>query len=421
MWNLAVEQHRHWRPGRKSAPGYLEQCRRLTRVRAEHPWLAPARRWCSSRPCATSPGPWRTARPSLLRAHRGTPARVRRRRPAGATARRARTSGRTRSVRPVTAPSRGDRARPGAAARAPPPPRCPVRRPRRWRPVPHRPVDAPDGGAWHLAASVASRWPAESTSRPGARSRADRRAGIRSGTAPRVADPDHAGSRCRGDRLHRTSASGASRRTGRSPAAGDVRARRSAIAPVTLVPIAQHGQVGVMREARLGEPAAGRQRDPELHAVQAGGPLRRGFLRMGDPAAGGHQVELAGADQLLAAEAVPVQHQPAEQPARRLQAGVRVRRHLHARTGAHVVGPVVVEEAPGTDGPQRPAAGAAGAPRCRLPPRPSVLRARRPRGAPPGRWRRAAASVTGSGDGSRLLMIRRYAGRPSGRRPRTPR
>jgi putative transposase len=38
--NLAVEQHRHWRPGRASAPGYLEQCRQLTTARAEHPWLA---------------------------------------------------------------------------------------------------------------------------------------------------------------------------------------------------------------------------------------------------------------------------------------------------------------------------------------------------------------------------------------------
>ena len=40
VWNLAVEQHRHWRPGRKSAPGYLQQCRQLTAARAEHPWLA---------------------------------------------------------------------------------------------------------------------------------------------------------------------------------------------------------------------------------------------------------------------------------------------------------------------------------------------------------------------------------------------
>jgi len=39
-WNLAVEQHSHWHPGRNSAPGYLEQCRQLTAARAGHPWLA---------------------------------------------------------------------------------------------------------------------------------------------------------------------------------------------------------------------------------------------------------------------------------------------------------------------------------------------------------------------------------------------
>jgi transposase len=40
VWNLAVEQHLSWHPGRKAAPGYLEQCRQLTQARAEHPWLA---------------------------------------------------------------------------------------------------------------------------------------------------------------------------------------------------------------------------------------------------------------------------------------------------------------------------------------------------------------------------------------------
>src|SRR6266566_6151425 len=40
LWNLAVEQHSHWHPGRASAPGYLEQCRQLTQARAAHPWLA---------------------------------------------------------------------------------------------------------------------------------------------------------------------------------------------------------------------------------------------------------------------------------------------------------------------------------------------------------------------------------------------
>ena len=40
VWNLAVEQHSHWHPRRKSAPGYLEQCRQLTQARAGYPWLA---------------------------------------------------------------------------------------------------------------------------------------------------------------------------------------------------------------------------------------------------------------------------------------------------------------------------------------------------------------------------------------------
>src|SRR5271169_3284063 len=40
VWNLAVEQDSHWRPGRAGAPGYLQQCRQLTAARAGHPWLA---------------------------------------------------------------------------------------------------------------------------------------------------------------------------------------------------------------------------------------------------------------------------------------------------------------------------------------------------------------------------------------------
>ena len=40
VWNLAVEQHSHWHPGRPGAPGYLQQCRQLTQARAENPWLA---------------------------------------------------------------------------------------------------------------------------------------------------------------------------------------------------------------------------------------------------------------------------------------------------------------------------------------------------------------------------------------------
>jgi putative transposase len=39
VWNLAVEQQSHWRPGRTCAPGYLEQCRQLTLARAGYDWL----------------------------------------------------------------------------------------------------------------------------------------------------------------------------------------------------------------------------------------------------------------------------------------------------------------------------------------------------------------------------------------------
>ncbi|MFL6052776.1 MAG: RNA-guided endonuclease InsQ/TnpB family protein, partial [Actinoallomurus sp.] len=40
VWNLAVEQHGHWRSGRASAPGYVEQSRQLTEARKAFAWLA---------------------------------------------------------------------------------------------------------------------------------------------------------------------------------------------------------------------------------------------------------------------------------------------------------------------------------------------------------------------------------------------
>ncbi|MGZ5363642.1 MAG: helix-turn-helix domain-containing protein [Mycobacterium sp.] len=38
VWNLAVEQQRHWQPGRR-APGYGVQAAQLTDARAEYEWL----------------------------------------------------------------------------------------------------------------------------------------------------------------------------------------------------------------------------------------------------------------------------------------------------------------------------------------------------------------------------------------------
>jgi transposase len=40
VWNLAVEQQSWWRPGRATAPGWVQQCRQLAEARAEFPWLA---------------------------------------------------------------------------------------------------------------------------------------------------------------------------------------------------------------------------------------------------------------------------------------------------------------------------------------------------------------------------------------------
>jgi IS605 OrfB family transposase len=40
VWNLACEQYQHWRPGRASVPGYVEQSRQLTEARKVFGWLA---------------------------------------------------------------------------------------------------------------------------------------------------------------------------------------------------------------------------------------------------------------------------------------------------------------------------------------------------------------------------------------------
>ena len=68
MWNLAVEQHAHWRLGRKSAPGYLDQCRQLTQARAEHPWLAQAPDGAAAGPAGLRPGDDGVLRPETGRA-----------------------------------------------------------------------------------------------------------------------------------------------------------------------------------------------------------------------------------------------------------------------------------------------------------------------------------------------------------------
>src|SRR4051812_10500254 len=76
---------------------------------------------------------------------------------------------------------------------------------------------------------------------------------------------------------------------------------------------------------------------------------------MGDPVACGHQVELAGLDDLLRAKAVPVQHLALDEPGDRLQADMRVRSDVQAAVLRDVSRPHVVREAPGADGAAPPA------------------------------------------------------------------
>ena len=74
-----------------------------------------------------------------------------------------------------------------------------------------------------------------------------------------------------------------------------------------------------------------------------------GLLGVGDRAAGGHQVELAGFDDLLGAEAVAVQDLSVDEPGDGLQPGVRVRPDVQSAVLGDVGGAHVVGEAPGPD------------------------------------------------------------------------
>jgi hypothetical protein len=113
-------------------------------------------------------------------------------------------------------------------------------------------------------------------------------------------------------------------------------------------PVPRHGVRGVVLEGRLGEPRGRRERHPQLHSVQHGG-AGRAHLGVGDSPAGGHQVQLARPDQGVVSRAVAVLDLAGEQPAHRLQLGVRVRRYGHAAGPRDRIGPVVIDEAPAAD------------------------------------------------------------------------
>ena len=73
-----------------------------------------------------------------------------------------------------------------------------------------------------------------------------------------------------------------------------------------------------------------RQGDPQLCCVHSQG---LGFFRMSNAVAGRHEVDLSGANELLAAQAVAMQHFTFDHPGKSLQPNVRVRPDLHAWRG----------------------------------------------------------------------------------------
>ena len=108
----------------------------------------------------------------------------------------------------------------------------------------------------------------------------------------------------------------------------------------------------VVREAGFDLLVRCRQGDPELQAVQrfaARAVVRRGAFGMHDAAAGGHPVDLAGADRHVAAEAVAVDDLAVEQKRDGGEADMRMRPHVDAVARAEFGRPEVIEEDEGAD------------------------------------------------------------------------
>ena len=104
---------------------------------------------------------------------------------------------------------------------------------------------------------------------------------------------------------------------------------------------------------RRDRPGPGRLGDPELHGVDLLGPGRV-LLGVRHPVAGGHEVQLAGPDQLLGAKAVEVQQLPFQQPGHGLEAQVGMGPDAEGDARLRCDRAGMVEEAPGPDGAARP-------------------------------------------------------------------
>ena len=99
-------------------------------------------------------------------------------------------------------------------------------------------------------------------------------------------------------------------------------------------------QLGVVLEGRLAVAGGLGLGHPELDAVELAPVAVGGLLGVGDAVPGGHEVELAGPDDLIGTEAVAVQDLAGDQPGDGLEAGVGVGADADAVVGVDVAGPM---------------------------------------------------------------------------------
>ncbi len=90
---------------------------------------------------------------------------------------------------------------------------------------------------------------------------------------------------------------------------------------------------------------------PQLGAVKLAAISAGVLLGVSHPVAGGHQVELAGPDDLLRTEAVTVDDLTGQEPRDRLQPHVRVGRDIEGPRFGDLGRTHVIYEAPGAHGP----------------------------------------------------------------------
>ena len=111
-------------------------------------------------------------------------------------------------------------------------------------------------------------------------------------------------------------------------------------------------QLGMMLERRRTVAGLGRLGHPELDGVHLFGPGRI-LLGVGHPVACGHEVQLAGPDELLGTQAVEMQEFAGHEPRHGLEAHVGMRADAEGHARFDRDGARMIDEAPRPDGAAR--------------------------------------------------------------------